>query len=102
LQRQEQHQSGGCQVTATQELPAGISHVTMQPLLDLPGTPLKLQYFNLTPQGFGKPIRGRLMGIIRPRGGVLLNRLASLFPLLVLILWLIVLFTMPPQAPLSE
>lgn len=29
-------------------------------------------------------------------------RLASLFPLLVLILWLIVLFTMPPQAPLSE
>jgi hypothetical protein len=59
-------------VAVTQELPAGISHVTIQPLLDLPGAPLNLQYFNPTPRGFGKPTGGRLLGIIKSKGGVLL------------------------------
>jgi hypothetical protein len=35
----------------------------------LPGTPFKLQDFNPTPQGFGKPTRGGLLGIIKPKGG---------------------------------
>lgn len=33
-----------------------------------------VQYFNPMPQGFGKPA-SRLLGIIRPKGGVLLYKL---------------------------